>query len=776
MQANLGMRYGLDDVRGYESIIPKQYVDFMGQLEPPVQLDFNRIAPLYTSYPAGINFNYVDALKSPLLGLLNVRYLITHKTTTLPTELTVSSDPRRIAPAWALVYEDEAVRIWEHGYVPRAVVDQRLDGGEPNIQNGIFPGFDVAIDRDTGREMVLHANISPHIVSWLVVSETYMPGWRAFVRPRGGDDKTERPLEVKRVMDNFIGMNVTQDVVQNIFRDIQDALPEAQRMALDAGQITVRLVYSPTSFNIGLFGSVISMALIVLLVGVWLWRLFMVTDRAQETGISRVARNSLAPIILNLFNRGIDFAFAFVMLRVLGPDNAGIYYYAAFIFGWFDIFTNFGLNTFLTREVARDRSQAGRYLWNTSLLRLLLMIIGIALLLGFLFARQSAVSPPLTQEAVIAIGLLYVGLLPNSLSTGLSAFFYAFEQAEYPAVIATVATICRAVFGVSALLLGYGVIGLAGVSIITNCITLAIMLVIARRILPGGVRIAKPDMTLFRSMLGEGFPLMLNHFLASIFFQIDVVILQAVRGDAEVGQYSVAYKWVAALNIIPAFFTMALLPVMSRQAHEDRAALKRNYHLAIKLLVCVALPTAVLFTFLAYFLTGILGGSQYLPDGAIATQLMIWSIPIGWMNSLTQYLLIALDLQRKITWAFIIAVTFNIVINLLLIPAYGYRAAAITTIASEAVLLIPFGVLMQSGMGRIQWIGMVWKPLAATAIMLTVLWVGWSVQPVAALALACVTYTVGLLVLRPLSAEEQALLLPLIPGRLRRRPAVGRSV
>ena len=98
-------------------------------------------------------------------------------------------------------------------------------------------------------------------------------------------------------------------------------------------------------------------------------------------------------------------------------------------------------------------------------------------------------------------------------------------------------------------------------------------------------------------MAGESWSLMLNHFLATIFFQIDVVIIEPIHGAKMVGQYSVAYKWVSALNIIPSFFTQALLPVMSRQAHEDRAGLKRNYMLAIKLLVSVALPVAVVFTF-----------------------------------------------------------------------------------------------------------------------------------------------------------------------------------
>jgi O-antigen/teichoic acid export membrane protein len=776
--ANMTWRYGLDDVRGYESIIPKQYVDFMQQLAPQTQLEFNRIAPLYTAYPPEYNFNYVDALKSQLLSLLNVRYIITDKTITLPEELTASRLPNRFPASYALVYEDEAVRIWEHGYAPRAwVAHQR-----PSLDGYYGIGFDVTWGSSTGREKILHVNLYAGEDSWLVVSETYVPGWRAFVRPRGGGDSTEVPLEVERVLENFQGVNLSPAVLETAFRSVRDGWPEAQQAALDNRQVTVRLVYSPASFQIGLFGSFISGVVLVFMAGVWAWRLVVAPD-AKASGAAVVAKNSLAPILLNLFNRGIDFGFAFIMLRILGPEGAGIYYYAAFIFGWFDIFTNFGLNVFLTREVSRDRSQAWRLLFNTSVLRLLLVGVGIGLLAAFLVARQSLPgSDPLTGEAVAAIILLYIGLLPNSLSTGLSALFYAFEKAEVPAAITTVATINKAVFGVAALALGFGVVGLAGVSIVTNFVTLAVMLWNARGLMTltprqdevavhsDGGRSFRPDFKLVRGMVGESWPLMLNHFLATIFFQIDVVIIQAIHGDEMVGQYSVAYKWVAALNVIPAFFTMALLPVMSRQAKEDRNALKRSYRLAIKLLVSTALPLAVVFTFLAYILTGILGGAQYLPDGAIATQLMIWSIPIGWINSLTQYVLIALDLQRRITGAFILAVTFNIVANLIFVPQYGYRAAALATIASELVLLVPFALLLRRGFGAPGWWGMLWKPLAATGVMLAVFLVGWTAQPALTLVAGVLVYPAALLALRPLDAGEWARLKPLIPARLRRLP------
>ncbi|MEO8395331.1 MAG: polysaccharide biosynthesis C-terminal domain-containing protein, partial [Chloroflexota bacterium] len=246
------------------------------------------------------------------------------------------------------------------------------------------------------------------------------------------------------------------------------------------------------------------------------------------------------------------------------------------------------------------------------------------------------------------------------------------------------------------------------------------------------------------------------------------ILIEPFHGAKMVGQYSVAYKWISALNIIPSFFTQALLPVMSRQAHSDREGLKRNYILAIKLLVIVALPLAVAFTFMAYTLVGLLGGSQFLPEGALATQIMIWSIPIGWMNSLTQYVLIAVDMHRRITRAFVVAVAFNIIANLIFIPPYGYQAAAIITILSEAVLLVPFARLLHEALGSLPWVGMVWRPIVAAAAMLLVLGVGWTLQPVLASIASGLVYGGLLLALRPLSTDELARLLPLLPSRLRR--------
>lgn len=765
LNANVTMQYGLDDIRGYDSIIPGTYVDYMRATAPQAQLDFNRISPIFTNeefYSWHSQPDYVQVLDSSLLALLNVRYIVTYPDVIIPFN------------DWEAVCCDASVLIYENPHaIPRAFIvnadEMTLPIGEFDYPDGVtefdIPDYiEATILRDTGREKLLEITLEND--SWIVYSENYLAGWKAFIRPDGVGEENEFQLEMTPVAGILQGVNINLDDVLENYADI-DLSNEAQQ-ALAEGRFTVRLVYSPTSVQIGFFGSAISTIVLTLLVGIWLWTIFVGTNTEESSQTARVVRNSVAPIILNLFNRGIDFVFAIVLYRLLSQEMVGVYNFAIVIFVWFDIFTNFGLDLFLMREVSKDRNRSGFYLFNTSFFRLFLSVAGLGLLFLFLVFWQNTVEP-LPQEGMIALVLLYIGLFPASLNKGMTSLYYAHEQAEKPAAIATITTINKAIFGVIVLLMGWGIVGLAAVSIINNFITLAVLIWAGRGFID--VLPKKPDMALLKEMVRESYPLMLNHFLATIFFQIDIVILQAIKGSITVAQYTTSYKWLLALNIIPAFFTQALFPMMSRQAEEDKEKLKQTYRFGIKLMVAISLPLAVGFTVLANILTLILAGAAYLPNGAIALTIMIWSIPIGWMNSLTQYALIALGLQRYITRAFFLAVTFNIVTNIIFIPIYGFAAAAVTTILSEAALLIPFAILMNRGLEqRINWLSLIWRPVIATGAMVGVVFVLLPINMLLALIVASIVYLVVLVMLNPLDANERAIINPMLPERIKNLP------
>ncbi|MCS7060784.1 MAG: oligosaccharide flippase family protein [Anaerolineae bacterium] len=786
LNANIPWLHSIQDVRGYDSIIPKRYTDYMSLIEPQGELLYNRIAPLTRA----------QSLESPLLDLLNVKYIVTQET--LAT------------PGLRLVYDGSAqgdpTRIYENTRaLPRAftlpITSSLLTHNFAEAVQTYDPRHYALIDADCGIQDVgcvvpypgqhgpatitvyknneVWVDVQVDRPSWLILADSYFPGWRAFIRPLGESDAEEREIVIVPANGNFRAVRLeptsaeavgAQSSVSDRSEAPAPGLSKARpTLASDStagtpSAYTVRFKYSPTSFQIGLFATFVALATLLFMSVVYGWRQ-LYRDSAAASPVRRIAKNSLVLTGFNLGARLIDMAFALLMLRVLGPEGAGKYYFAVVIVGWFEILTNFGLNTFLTREVARDPQGANRYLYNTSVLRLLLSFSS-APLLGLLIAVWGAAFD-LTGDTAIAIILLALGQIPGGLANGLSALFFAYEKAETPAALSIVSALIKVSLGTLALLGGFGIIGLALVSIVVNTITLIILLVVAGRLFFRPRR--EGDRVLRRVMLRESFPLMLNHLLATLFFKIDVPMLEAIQSPTVVGWYSAAYKFVDAFNIIPAFFTQSFFPIMSRlAAAQDDTALSRAYILALKLLVMIAFPLAVFTTYAAGLLVGVLGGTEFLPHGAIALSVMIWSIPFGWINSVTNYALIAVNQQRALTRAFIIGLTFNVVGNLIVIPQFSYVGAAIVTILSELVEGSAFYFYVRRHIAAVNWLDVLGRPALAALAMLGVTWL-WAAGGLTALGLiyGVLAYVLVLWFMRALSAEEIKLLTPLLPARFR---------
>ncbi len=698
LNANIPWLHGLQDVRGYDSIIPRQYADYMGVIEEQGELLYNRIAPIYG----------VEQLSSPLLDLLNVRYVVTEGEIPNPDyrlvydgEVRIYENTDALPRAFALP-RAEVISIGDlaprlRTFDPRQVVlldDQMVHADDTRLQSpGDWPLQPATVVVYSPN--ALFVDVEMPGPGWLVLADSYFSGWKAYRSvptdqiPNPQDEPPgETELEIVRADGNF------------------------RAVWLEAGAHRVRFKYTPLSFKLGLYGSFMAAVVLFLLVLYWLWtRLYRESD--QDSTVKRVAKNSLLPIGLQLLNRLIDFAFAMLMLRILAPEMAGRYYFAVGFIGYFDILVRFGLGTLLTREVAKDRSLGNRYLSIVTLLRGFLWFASLPLmaLVIALYVRLGG----MTGDVVWAIVLFAVAVLFSILADGFSAVFYAYEKMEYPAAISTVTALTRVSLGLLALLLGWGFVGLAGVAIVANVVSAAILgaLMVHHCFRPHAVW----DPQTGKWMLNTSLPLMINQFLATAFFNLDVLLLKPLKGDQVVGYYRAAYAYLNGLNIIPAYFTQAIFPLMSRYAASSRDSLMRAYVLSLRLLLMVALPITAGTPFIARGLILVLGGGDYLPDSMIALQILIGFLPLSFVNSVTQYVLIALDQQRFLTKAFLIGVAFNVAANLIAIPLFSYKGAAVVTILSELALLVPFYYAVRKHLGPLPWLSLFWRPLVAAGVM-----------------------------------------------------------
>jgi O-antigen/teichoic acid export membrane protein len=425
-------------------------------------------------------------------------------------------------------------------------------------------------------------------------------------------------------------------------------------------------------------------------------------------GARRVARNIAGPFAAQLLGRFLTTAYAVAQFRLMASPGQSnelqCYIIAALITTYAGIITDWGLSTWLTREVAAHRGDADAlektrtFFGETLAARLGLAVLACAALL--IVAVTPALSRlfQLSASGAAALVLLGLALLPGAFSSAVTAVYNAYERMSLPAWLTVLTAFVNLMLGIGALVLGWGAPGLGAASLLTTSATAFLFYRLLRRdFFAPAVRWQTGAI---RQMLVVAFPLMVNGLLMFIFFRFDSFIINHYWPQ-DVPVYEAAYKFINVTQILPPIVVLAFFPAMARAAIHDRAALARHYRMAVKLMLLLALPMVAVTVVLAEPLITLftLGKPGYLPYAAWALAILIFYLPFSFINGVTQYVLIALNRQGRLTWVIGGAAVFNIAANLLTVPVFGIYGAAGVTVLTELVLLVPFLAWARADLG-----------------------------------------------------------------------------
>jgi O-antigen/teichoic acid export membrane protein len=172
------------------------------------------------------------------------------------------------------------------------------------------------------------------------------------------------------------------------------------------------------------------------------------------------------------------------------------------------------------------------------------------------------------------------------------------------------------------------------------------------------------------------------------FNTIDVLMLGLMSNPEQVGLYSAAYRLLNQVLVTYYLLTQVLYPRFARHRVDERAHMLRTR---------VLLPLAGAGTLIAAAIAAsretlltVEFGYQFLVAGPLLL-LLAWSIPFDFITSYLSNAYIAWGMEKKILLCTGIGAVGNIVLNLALIPGYGARGAAISTLLSYAIFLAALG-------------------------------------------------------------------------------------
>jgi O-antigen/teichoic acid export membrane protein len=423
--------------------------------------------------------------------------------------------------------------------------------------------------------------------------------------------------------------------------------------------------------------------------------------------LRRVAWNTAAQAVGKAAVLSIGLASVVVTTRYLGAAGYGKVALAFAFIQMLGVLADVGLLTVVVREISRDPGSTDRLVGNALVLRLALSLVTLAL------AALASLLLPWDENvrvAVLIAGVPFVLGLVNSAFVAVLQARLRMDRAAVSDVVGRAASFAALVVVVTLDLGFYAVVGTAAVG---AAVTLLITWAIVRR---EAHPVPRAERSVWRSLLVSALPVGAALAVSEVFFRLDTLLVSAFRSYHEVGLYSLSYRIVELIAILPAIVMTSVFPLLSRYLEDSRERAARTIDAAGDLFVAVGVPIAAGGLVVAPELVRAIGGDEFA-GAADALRLLLCAVALAFVSGLFGHSLIAGGRQASALRLGLVALGFNLVLNLALIPPWGIEAAAAVAVASEVLLVAGGLMLVRRELGLTPRFALLWRVLVASGAM-----------------------------------------------------------
>jgi O-antigen/teichoic acid export membrane protein len=368
-----------------------------------------------------------------------------------------------------------------------------------------------------------------------------------------------------------------------------------------------------------------------------------------------------------------------IVPRALGVDQYGLFVGVTSLAAILAPFATLGIGNLLVKNVSRDKKVFSEY-WGNSLL--LSAFSGAALILLMMGLAQIFLpgKVPWTLVFVVAISDL---LFTKVLDVGTQAF-QAFDQLSNTAKLNVLASLSRVIGAVVfvAFFRRSGAMAWAWIYLLASVATT----VFAMRWVNSSL--GRPVLAVWRIKpeLLEGCYFSVSLSSQSIYNDIDKVMMVQLSTLDGAGIYAAAYRLIDVAFLPVRSLLWAAYPSFFRHGQGGVLASTKYARRLI--------PRASLYSLLACL--ALLVGAPVVPhllgaEYARTTQALRWLSPLPLLKTLHYFVadsLTGAGLQGVRTAVQVGVAVFNILLNLWLIPAYSWRGAAWSSLASDGMLAL----------------------------------------------------------------------------------------
>ena len=376
---------------------------------------------------------------------------------------------------------------------------------------------------------------------------------------------------------------------------------------------------------------------------------------------------------------GLTFIFYILLARVLGPQEYGIFTSASALGAILALLIQFGLPVLLNREVSANAEVGSKLTSRFILLELLtsipvfIILFPIAIFMGYNEENTLIICYLVVfSEICRAIKMTLRGTLKGMGWFRTETVFVALERA------ATVIISLGVLYATKSLILVVMSI------VVVRLLDILVLLYYLSRKLPIWSPFTISDCW---DSLRMAYPFALSGVLWILYYQVDLVMLQAIGSTVEAGYYSAAYKVMEMFFALPRVIFQVIFTRFAKYHVNDPSRLPEQLYKATRLLLIGVLPAVIMAGFLQQILLPLIYGPEF-QRSVYSLAILLPSLGISMFGNLAQRFLQATGQEKTLPNILFWTASGNVLINWFLIPQFGGPGAAIATLISEIALCL----------------------------------------------------------------------------------------
>lgn len=406
-----------------------------------------------------------------------------------------------------------------------------------------------------------------------------------------------------------------------------------------------------------------------------------------------VARKIAYNVLISSLSKFLSTALALVSIgfitRYLGKEGFGDYATALAFLSLFSAIADLGLNQLSTREISRPGADESEIMSNIFTLR---VISSVAV---FLAAPILVFFLPYPIEVKYGIIIIAASFVFSSSYQVLNGIFQKHLAMDRVAISELIGKSIQLAMIIAVIKLGLGLGWIVSALLMSMFVNFFLVHLWSRRFVKVRFRF---DFTYWKKFLKEAYPIGISAIIVFLYFKIDTIILSMQRSSAEVGIYNVAYKVLENISFFPAMIMGLIFPIMSQNIFTDKARFEEISNKTFKVFLLIVTPLIVGTLFLSEGIINLIGGAGFFESAAVL-RVLVFALSAIFFGNFFNSILIAGNFQKKLIWILSFAAAFNIISNLIFIPIFSYRAAAINSVITELFVAFFSGYLAFKKLG-----------------------------------------------------------------------------